>query len=81
MLILRFAAGLMAWLTIIAVNVALVGITLYSFSYAGFLGSSELGKVRHLSKLHAHILVRHANSVTRCTWGMKNLRFAFVCAP
>uniref|UniRef100_A0A7S0RW54 Choline transporter-like protein n=1 Tax=Chlamydomonas leiostraca TaxID=1034604 RepID=A0A7S0RW54_9CHLO len=41
MLILRYFAGVMAWLTIILVNVALIGFTLYCFVMAGLLGSDE----------------------------------------
>lgn len=33
-------------LTIILVNVALIGFTLYCFSLAGLLGNNEFGKVR-----------------------------------
>ncbi len=46
MIILRYAAGLMAWLIIILVNVALLGITLYCFSMAGLLGSSTFSQVQ-----------------------------------
>lgn len=46
MLILRYAAGLMVWLTLISVNVALAGVTLYSFSFAGLLDTTGVGKVR-----------------------------------
>eukprot|EP00955_Chlamydomonas_euryale_P029476 310902-Chlamydomonas_euryale.AAC.1 len=35
---MRFAAGILVWVTLILVNVALLGITLYSFAMAGMLG-------------------------------------------
>mmetsp|Transcript_16614 Transcript_16614/g.35931 ORF Transcript_16614/g.35931 Transcript_16614/m.35931 type:complete len:775 (-) Transcript_16614:968-3292(-) len=41
MIILRYLAGFMAWITILLVNVACLGITLFSFSMAGMLGSNE----------------------------------------
>ncbi|KAJ9522324.1 hypothetical protein QJQ45_008201 [Haematococcus lacustris] len=44
LLILRFLAGLMAWLTILAVNVALAGLTLYSFALSGDLGKIALAQ-------------------------------------
>ena len=40
MVILRYFAGLMAWLTILLVNVALCGIAIYCFSEAGLLGDN-----------------------------------------
>mmetsp|Transcript_11641 Transcript_11641/g.31727 ORF Transcript_11641/g.31727 Transcript_11641/m.31727 type:complete len:793 (-) Transcript_11641:1356-3734(-) len=40
MVVLRYLAGVMVWLTIFAVNLFLVGVTLYSFSLAGLLGNN-----------------------------------------
>lgn len=37
MLILRFFAGVMSWVSIITVNVALLGCTLYAYNMAGLL--------------------------------------------
>lgn len=37
MLILRYFAGVMAWVSIITVNVALLGCTLYAYNMAGLL--------------------------------------------
>ena len=47
MVILRYFAGVMAWLVIVLVNVTLLGITLYCFSMAGLLGDSTFSQVRH----------------------------------
>lgn len=40
LIVLRYFAGLMAWLTIILVNLALAGITIYCFMEAGMLGDN-----------------------------------------
>jgi choline transporter-like protein 2/4/5 len=45
LVILRYLAGFMAWLTILLVNVALCGVTLYCFALAGMLGNNAFGKV------------------------------------
>lgn len=42
MLILRFFSGLMAWLTIIAVNIGLVGCTVYAYANAGGLARGHI---------------------------------------
>jgi hypothetical protein len=49
LVILRYLAGLMAWLTILLVNVALCGVTLYCFALAGLLGNNAFGKVQAAS--------------------------------
>lgn len=41
MLILRFFSGLMAWLTIIAVNIGLIGCTVYAYANAGGLARAH----------------------------------------
>lgn len=53
LLILRFFAGLMAWLTIILVNLALCGIAIYCFSMAGLLGNNAFASVS-LKGLHEY---------------------------
>jgi hypothetical protein len=40
MLILRYFAGIMVWLTIIAVNLGLTGCTLYAYNMAGMLSAT-----------------------------------------
>ncbi len=40
MFILRYFAGVMAWFTIIAVNLLLIGCTLYCFKYSGQLSAA-----------------------------------------
>ena len=53
MVILRYFAGVMAWLIILLVNVALLGITLYCFSMAGLLGDSTFAQVGNCMQLPA----------------------------
>ena len=48
MVILRYAAGIMAWLIIILVNLALLGITLYCFAMAGLIGNSAFSQVSEM---------------------------------
>ena len=45
LIILRYAAGFMAWITILLVNLLLLAITLYCFSMAGLLGDSSVAQV------------------------------------
>ncbi|GAX82666.1 hypothetical protein CEUSTIGMA_g10092.t1 [Chlamydomonas eustigma] len=44
LVVLRYFAGVMCWLTILLVNVLLCGITLYCFSLAGLLGNNAFAK-------------------------------------
>lgn len=46
MIVLRWFAGWFVWLTLVGVNVALLAVTLYSFSLAGLLGDNEFASVR-----------------------------------
>lgn len=55
LVILRYFAGVMAWLIIILVNVALLGITLYCFSMAGLLGNSTFAQVRLQNFIDSYI--------------------------
>ncbi len=41
MVVLRYLAGLMVWLTMVIVNVAMIGLTVYSFNMAGLLGDNK----------------------------------------
>ena len=45
MVVLRYFAGFMVWITIFAVNFFLVGITIYCFSLAGMLGDNPVSEV------------------------------------
>lgn len=45
LVILRYLAGFMAWMTILLVNAALVGLTLYCFVMSGLLGSDSFRQV------------------------------------
>jgi hypothetical protein len=40
MMILRFLAGVMVWVTIVTVNLALLGCTLYAYNMAGLLSKA-----------------------------------------
>ncbi|KAG1675670.1 hypothetical protein FOA52_002379 [Chlamydomonas sp. UWO 241] len=41
LVIMRYASGVLVWLTLILVNLSLLGITLYCFAMAGLLGSTS----------------------------------------
>lgn len=45
MVILRYLAGAMVWITILSVNFILVAITIYCFSLAGMLGDNAYSDV------------------------------------
>ena len=48
MFLMRYLAGVMVWVTILLVNVVLIGLTIYCFSMAGLLGNSAWAQVRPL---------------------------------
>lgn len=46
MIVLRYFAGVMAWTTVIAVNIFFIGFTFLAFERSGLLGKAgEIGKV------------------------------------
>jgi hypothetical protein len=45
MLLLRYFVGVMTWLTVIIINIALLGFTLFCFTKSGNLGTYAVGKV------------------------------------
>lgn len=67
LIILRYMAGVMAWLTILLVNLALIGFTLYCFVLAGKLGSAGFREVGGLESLALVISHSHPQCMATST--------------